>query len=135
MAQSYINLQNIMVGKKVIILGSGDIGLIMARRMTLEGAKVEAVFEILCKKGKEYVIQEISNPQRNIATSVKVLNGDLDIVSVRLNKSIPKSSIFDVMKEIKTLEVKAPVKIGDIIKSNILNLDVDVIATKNIDSI
>ncbi|WP_434798621.1 NAD(P)/FAD-dependent oxidoreductase [Terrisporobacter vanillatitrophus] len=46
-AQSYVNLQNTMVGKKVIILGSGDIGLIMARRMTLEGAKVEAVFEIL----------------------------------------------------------------------------------------
>ena len=46
-AQSYINLHNTMVGKKVVILGSGDIGLIMARRMTLEGAKVEAVFEIL----------------------------------------------------------------------------------------
>lgn len=46
-AQSYINLQNTMVGKKVVILGSGDIGLIMARRLTLEGAKVEAVFEIL----------------------------------------------------------------------------------------
>ena len=46
-AQSYINLQNTMVGKKVIILGSGDIGLIMARRMTLEGAKVEGVFEVL----------------------------------------------------------------------------------------
>ncbi|MEG0857161.1 MAG: NAD(P)/FAD-dependent oxidoreductase [Terrisporobacter sp.] len=46
-AQSYMNLHNTMVGEKVIILGSGDIGLIMARRMTLEGAKVEAVFEIL----------------------------------------------------------------------------------------
>jgi NADPH-dependent 2,4-dienoyl-CoA reductase/sulfur reductase-like enzyme len=46
-AQNFINLQNIMVGKKVVILGSGDIGMIMARRMTLEGAKVEAVFEIL----------------------------------------------------------------------------------------
>ena len=47
MAQSYINLHNTMVGKNVIILGSGDIGMIMARRMTLEGAKVKAVFEIL----------------------------------------------------------------------------------------
>jgi len=47
MAQSYINLHNTMVGKDVIILGSGDIGMIMARRMTLEGAKVKAVFEIL----------------------------------------------------------------------------------------
>jgi NADPH-dependent 2,4-dienoyl-CoA reductase/sulfur reductase-like enzyme len=46
-AQNFINLQNIMVGKRAVILGSGDIGMIMARRMTLEGAKVEAVFEIL----------------------------------------------------------------------------------------
>lgn len=46
-AQSYINLHNTMIGKDVIILGSGDIGLIMARRMTLEGANVKAVFEIL----------------------------------------------------------------------------------------
>ena len=46
-AQNFMNMENIMVGKKVCILGSGDIGLIMARRMTLEGASVEAVFEIL----------------------------------------------------------------------------------------
>ena len=45
-AQAYINLKNKMVGKNVIILGSGDIGMIMDRRMTLEGAKVQAVFEI-----------------------------------------------------------------------------------------
>ena len=45
-AQSYINLQNLMVGKEVVILGSGDIGLIMARRLTLEGAHVKAVYEI-----------------------------------------------------------------------------------------
>jgi len=46
-AQKYINVEGYMVGKKVLILGSGDIGLIMARRMTLEGAKVEAVVEIM----------------------------------------------------------------------------------------
>lgn len=46
-AQNLMNLENIMVGRKICILGSGDIGLIMARRMTLEGAHVEAVFEIL----------------------------------------------------------------------------------------
>ena len=45
-AQAYLNLRNIMVGRSVVILGSGDIGLIMARRLTLEGAKVKAVFEI-----------------------------------------------------------------------------------------
>lgn len=45
-AQHYINLQNIMVGHKAVILGSGDIGMIMARRLTLEGADVSAVFEV-----------------------------------------------------------------------------------------
>ena len=45
-AQRLINRQNIMVGKEVVILGSGDIGMIMARRMTLEGAKVKMVVEL-----------------------------------------------------------------------------------------
>ncbi len=45
-AQSYINLQNIMVGREIVILGSGDIGLIMARRLTLEGAHVIGVYEV-----------------------------------------------------------------------------------------
>lgn len=45
-AQSYVNLKNTMVGKNVVILGSGDIGMIMARRLTLEGCKVHAVFEL-----------------------------------------------------------------------------------------
>lgn len=46
-AQNLINLKNVMVGKNIVILGSGDIGLIMARRLTLEGSKVHAVVEIL----------------------------------------------------------------------------------------
>lgn len=46
-AQRYINMEGYMVGKKIVILGSGDIGLIMARRMTLEGAEVKAVAELL----------------------------------------------------------------------------------------
>lgn len=46
-AQRLVNMEGYMVGKKIVILGSGDIGLIMARRFTLEGAKVELVAEIL----------------------------------------------------------------------------------------
>lgn len=46
-AQRLVNRQNQLVGRKVVILGSGDIGMIMARRMSLEGAKVEAVVEIM----------------------------------------------------------------------------------------
>ncbi|MGL4687396.1 MAG: NAD(P)/FAD-dependent oxidoreductase [Fusobacteriaceae bacterium] len=46
-AQRFVNMEGYMVGKKVVILGSGDIGLIMARRMTLEGAEVKAVVELM----------------------------------------------------------------------------------------
>ena len=46
-AQKYVNMKGLLPGKEIVILGSGDIGLIMARRMTLEGAKVKAVCELM----------------------------------------------------------------------------------------
>jgi thioredoxin reductase len=58
-AQRLINIDGYMVGKKVCILGSGDIGLIMARRMSLEGASVSAVFELMPFSGglKRNIVQ------------------------------------------------------------------------------
>jgi NADPH-dependent 2,4-dienoyl-CoA reductase/sulfur reductase-like enzyme len=50
-AQRFVNMEGYMVGKRVVILGSGDIGLIMARRMTLEGAEVLAVAELMPYSG------------------------------------------------------------------------------------
>ena len=58
-AQLFVNLKGYMPGKKVVILGSGDIGLIMARRMTLEGAEVKAVLELMPFSGglKRNIVQ------------------------------------------------------------------------------
>lgn len=50
-AQRLINIDGVMPGKKIVILGSGDVGLIMARRFTLEGAMVEGVYEIMPRPG------------------------------------------------------------------------------------
>lgn len=50
-AQRFVNIEGYMPGKRVVILGSGDIGLIMARRMTLEGAKVLRVCELMPYSG------------------------------------------------------------------------------------
>jgi NADPH-dependent 2,4-dienoyl-CoA reductase/sulfur reductase-like enzyme len=50
-AQRYINMDGVMPGKEIVVLGSGDVGLIMARRFTLEGAHVEGVYEILSQPG------------------------------------------------------------------------------------
>ena len=58
-AQKFVNLEGFMPGKRVVILGSGDIGLIMARRMTLEGAKVKCVAELMPYSGglKRNIVQ------------------------------------------------------------------------------
>ncbi|MBE5853766.1 MAG: FAD-binding protein [Lachnospiraceae bacterium] len=58
-AQHYVNIEGRMPGKEVVILGSGDIGLIMARRMTLEGAKVKVVAELMPYSGglKRNIVQ------------------------------------------------------------------------------
>ncbi|MCR5476890.1 MAG: FAD-dependent oxidoreductase [Lachnospiraceae bacterium] len=58
-AQYYVNIEGRMPGKEVVILGSGDIGLIMARRMTLEGAKVKVVAELMPYSGglKRNIVQ------------------------------------------------------------------------------
>lgn len=64
-AQKYVNIDGYMPGKKIVILGSGDIGLIMARRMTLEGAKVELVCELMPYSG---------GLQRNIVQCLEDMN-------------------------------------------------------------
>jgi Thioredoxin reductase len=58
-AQRLVNMEGYMPGRKVVILGSGDIGLIMARRMTLEGAKVQVVAELMPYSGglKRNIVQ------------------------------------------------------------------------------
>ena len=58
-AQRFVNIEGYMPGKKIVILGSGDIGLIMARRMTLEGAEVKMVLEVMPYSGglKRNIVQ------------------------------------------------------------------------------
>ncbi len=51
LAQHFVNLENRLPGRKAVVLGSGDIGLIMARRLTLEGVEVEGVYEIMPYQG------------------------------------------------------------------------------------
>jgi len=98
----------------------------------IEGTKVLSVEGEKCPRGKEYVEQEIINPQRNIATSVLVENGEIPLVSVRLTHVIPKDKIVDVMNEIKKLKLTPPITMNQVIINNVLGLTSDVIATKNV---
>lgn len=98
-----------------------------------EGAQVLSVTGNLCAKGKTYVTQELVAPRRTIATSVRVVGGALPLASVRLTNAVPKSRIFDVMREINRHTLTAPVRIGDVLVANILGLDSDVIVTRNVE--
>ena len=80
-AQKLVNIKGLMVGKMVVILGSGDIGLIMARRMTLEGAKVEAVCELMPYSGGlarniEQCLNDFNIPLKLSHTIVKIHGKD-----------------------------------------------------------
>ena len=100
-----------------------------------EGDQVLSVSGNLCPKGKTYVTQELTDPRRTIATSVRVKGGDLPLASVRITNAIPKNRIFDVMHEIECCVLQAPVHIGDVVIKDVLGLGSDVIVTKNIEQI
>lgn len=87
-----------------------------------------------CRKGEEYAVQEMTDPQRNIATSILVIGGELPLTSVRLTRAVPKNRIFDVMEEIRRQKLNAPVKAGQVVIKNVLSLGSDVIVTKTVES-
>lgn len=87
-AQRLVNRQNIMVGKKVVILGSGDIGMIMARRMTLEGAQVVMVVELMdylagLTRNRVQCLDDFGIPLK-LAHTITGIEGDLRVTGVRV---------------------------------------------------
>ncbi len=82
-----------------------------------------------CKRGENYAITECTAPTRMLTTTVKVKNGVYPLVPVRSEKPVPKHMLFDIIKLLNSIEMTAPVKIGDIIINNVLGTDVDIIAT------
>ncbi|MBU5592937.1 DUF1667 domain-containing protein [Clostridium sp. MSJ-4] len=99
----------------------------------IEGKEVIRVTGNTCKKGEEYGIKECTNPTRIITSSVKVEEGDIDMVPVKTEKDVPKGKILDCIKALKGLKVIAPINIGDVVLENIAGTGVNVIATRKID--
>lgn len=88
-----------------------------------------------CPRGAEYGINEVTHPVRVITSTVKVENGELAVVPVKTNKSIPKELNFKCMEEINKVVMIAPVKIGDVVIENVLGTGVDVVVTRNVKAI
>lgn len=101
-AQKLMNCEGYSVGKKVVILGSGDIGLIMARRMSLEGAKVEAVCELMPYSGglKRNIVQclEDFGIPLYLSTTVAEIHGKDRVEGVTVAKVDENRNIIEETK-------------------------------------
>lgn len=97
-----------------------------------EGDKVLSITGNTCKRGEDYVRNEITNPMRMVTSIVPVVGGTIAAVSVRTRSDIPKSKIFDVTRELAKVKLEAPVEIGSVIIKNVADTGVDIIATKSV---
>ena len=83
-----------------------------------------------CKRGDVYARKEVTNPTRIVTSTVKVEGGNADMVSVKTKEDIPKGKIFDCVRALKDVTVKAPVHIGDVVLADVAGTGVDMVATK-----
>jgi CxxC motif-containing protein len=85
-----------------------------------------------CKRGEDYAREEFVAPKRILTTTIRVENGFLPLVPVRSDKPIPKDRLEETLKEIAGLKSKAPIKMGDILIENVLGLDINIIASRDL---
>ncbi|MEN2983647.1 MAG: DUF1667 domain-containing protein [Dictyoglomaceae bacterium] len=85
-----------------------------------------------CKRGIDYAQDEIKDPKRILTTSIKVVGGELPLVSVKTDKPISIKYIKIIMNILKSYEVKAPIKRGEIIIQNILDTRANIVATRTV---
>ena len=96
-----------------------------------EGTQVLEVLDSGCKRGKEYAIGELQDPRRMVASSVKVLNGFHPLVAVYTAQAFPKPLIAQLANTLRQVEVKAPVKINQVIIKNALGTGIDIVASRD----
>lgn len=95
----------------------------------MEDGIVSSVSGNGCGRGDIYARKELINPTRIVCSSVTVEGGSAPRVSVKTGEDIPKDRIFDCMRALKHIVVKAPVYIGDVILNNVAGTGVDIVAT------
>ena len=97
----------------------------------LEDGEILSITGQTCKRGEVYARNEVTNPTRIVTSTVMVEGGKVARVSVKTKEDIPKEKIFQCVKALKGVTVKAPVHIGDVIVANVADTGVDIVATRN----
>jgi len=103
--------------------------------VTVKADEKGNIIEILgnkCEKGDVYAREEFTSPKRFLTSTVAIEGASISRLPVRISSPIPKDKMLDCMREIQKAKIKAPVKLGDKIIENILGLEVDVIASRDL---
>lgn len=96
----------------------------------ISGSEV-AVCGNACPKGKEYAVNECTNPLRTVTATVRVSNRSNTMVSVKTQTPVPKDAMMQVMARLREIQVAAPVRIGDVILENVFGSSI--IVTKAVE--
>ena len=88
----------------------------------------------LCPKGYGYVQDEMTDPRRNVTSSVLVCGGKWPLVSVRTAKPLQKALIMEVIGQIREIQLAAPVHAGDVIADNLLGKGIILVATREVEA-
>jgi len=86
-----------------------------------------------CPRGVIYAKNELTHPVRTLTSTVKVQSVLERRLPVKSSEPLPKEKVFDAVKELDSVEMKAPVHIGDVVIANVCNTGVNIVATKNIE--
>lgn len=96
-------------------------------------AEVRRVTGNSCPRGDKFAHQELTCPMRVLTTTVAVSGGDEALLPVRTAEAIPLELHAQAMNLIRDLVVNAPIRMGDVVQENLLNTNIDLIASMNID--
>lgn len=96
-------------------------------------AAVRSVTGNRCPRGDKFAHQELTCPMRVLTTTVAVSGGDEALLPVRTSEAIPLALHAQAMDLIRGLIVNAPIRMGDIVLPNLLNTNIDLIASMDID--
>jgi CxxC motif-containing protein len=102
-------------------------------KVEYEGTNINNIKGDECSGGKDYVKNEITNPLRVFTGSILVENGDFSLISVKTHVPIPKKYIKKIGEITRRIKVDAPIEIGQVVASNLLNENIDLIATRKIE--
>ncbi len=99
--------------------------------VTHEGETLVNVDGNTCARGEAFVKEELTDPRRMVATTVKVKGGLHPLVPVYTEAPFPKPKIFDLLKEIRKVEIEAPVEMNQVVLENPLGEGIDIVASRD----